>query len=171
MNNKKELYKIKYKTASQEILDVMRHENCIETLEKIWESNDISSNKNRGRLSFEIGSVLLGITHPKDFIPNLEKELEVSSEVAKQIARDVNEKIFSQVKDTLIKIHNIGGQNNETSNNESSVSTQEDENSTPPEEFEKKLQDTSSETEDSGEEETKEVQQNTTPDPYRELPK
>jgi hypothetical protein len=63
----------------------------------------------RETFAYLIGTVLLGDTHPKDFIPSLEKELRVSNEVARAIATEVNEKIFTPVKDLLIEMYQLGG--------------------------------------------------------------
>jgi hypothetical protein len=121
--NKQELYIEKYKTAPQEIKHLMSFEGSIDTLRSLWETYDIEDNHEQcKRLSFEIGCVLLGVTHPRDFIKQLEQELGVSPETARSIAKDVNEKMFSQVKDLLIEIHNLRGtasNNIETKNTES----------------------------------------------------
>lgn len=60
-----------------------------------------------GILADEIGYVLIGATHPNDFIPNLARRLGVDKTKAREIAMDVNEQIFKKVRDSLRKIHNI----------------------------------------------------------------
>src|SRR3989338_2897850 len=51
-----------------------------------------------GKLAEETGLVMLGVTHPKDFISNLAGRLGVDQLTAKSIARDVNEQIFKKVR-------------------------------------------------------------------------
>src|SRR3989338_6526387 len=61
-----------------------------------------------GKLAEETGLVMLGVTHPKDFISNLAKRLQVDQITAKSVARDVNEQIFKKVRESLMKIHGLG---------------------------------------------------------------
>ena len=49
----------------------------------------------------ETTNVLIGITHPKDFVPVLVEKLDIYREKAQEIAREVNRKIFSQVLKTF----------------------------------------------------------------------
>jgi hypothetical protein len=63
----------------------------------------------RENFAYLVGTVLLGDTHPKDFIPSLERELKISNEVARAIATEVNKKIFAPVKDLLIEMYQLGG--------------------------------------------------------------
>ena len=60
-----------------------------------------------GKLAEETGLVMLGVTHPKDFISNLAGRLGVDQLTAKSIARDVNEQIFKKVRESLMKIHGL----------------------------------------------------------------
>ncbi|MCK5096293.1 MAG: hypothetical protein KAR24_02990 [Candidatus Pacebacteria bacterium] len=173
-------YAKKFEEAPEKIQNLIRLESttaCVASFEEFHNLNDTQ----RGNLATLVGCVLLGITHPKEFIPTIEKELEISNEVAKQIAKEVNEKIFAQVKDILITTYNLDGQTNENSedNRPSLSDIQEESFSTTPDGFEKKLQDTSSgkqkvtipitKEEDTPNEEP--PQQNTPSDPYREFPK
>ncbi|RJQ32906.1 hypothetical protein C4572_00340 [Candidatus Parcubacteria bacterium] len=68
-----------------------------------------------GELGNETGMVMLGVTHPNEFIPNLAQRLEIDKETARAIAGDINEKIFKKVRDSLRKIHNIRDEGNEPS--------------------------------------------------------
>jgi hypothetical protein len=58
-------------------------------------------------LSAEVGMLMLGITHPQDFIGKVEASLRVPHETAKLIATEVNEKIFRPVRESLVQIHNM----------------------------------------------------------------
>ena len=60
-----------------------------------------------GDLANETGMVMLGVTHPNDFIGNLADRLEVDKEKARTIAQEINEQIFKKVRDSLRKIHNM----------------------------------------------------------------
>lgn len=52
-------------------------------------------------------TVLMGFSHPKDFIRNIQTKIGVDQEKARAIAERVNEEIFQQVKDSLKIVHGI----------------------------------------------------------------
>ncbi len=62
-----------------------------------------------GELADETGLVMLGLTHPRDYIRNLAERLGVSREEATAIARDVNEQIFRPIREALKQVHGLGG--------------------------------------------------------------
>jgi len=112
------LYKEKYKQAPEKIKEIVLSPDINEILSEIENTYDIAEEK-RGHefIDKEVDGVLLGIKHPKDFVVGLENTLGVSEEDARKIAKEVNEKIFSPVKDYLIELHKIGGDKTETQHN------------------------------------------------------
>ena len=60
-----------------------------------------------GDLANETGMVMLGVTHPNEFIANLAERLDVDKEKARAIAQEINEQIFKKVRESLRKIHNM----------------------------------------------------------------
>ena len=60
-----------------------------------------------GELADETGLVMLGMTKPNEYIRNLEKRLGVEVLKAKEIAEDINQKVFSPIRESLKKIHGI----------------------------------------------------------------
>ena len=60
-----------------------------------------------GELADETGLVMLGMTKPSEYIRNLEKRLGVPALKAKEIADDINQKVFSPIRESLKKIHGI----------------------------------------------------------------
>ena len=60
-----------------------------------------------GKLASETGRVMLGVTHPNQFISNLVQRLEVDKAKAKEIAEDINVNVFKKIRESLKKIHNI----------------------------------------------------------------
>src|SRR3989344_1901753 len=60
-----------------------------------------------GELSDETGLVMLGMTKPSEYIKNLEKRLGVEAIKAKEIAEDINQKVFSPIRESLKRIHGI----------------------------------------------------------------
>jgi len=60
-----------------------------------------------GDLANETGMVMLGVTHPNEFIGNLADRLEIDKEKARAIAQEINEQVFKKVRESLRKIHNM----------------------------------------------------------------
>lgn len=58
-----------------------------------------------GALASETGLVLLGLTHPAEFIGNLAKRLRLPEEKAKEIARDISAEILVKVREALRGLH------------------------------------------------------------------
>ncbi len=56
-------------------------------------------------LASESGLVLLGLTHPADFVANIARRLRLPEDQAKEIARDVSAEIFVRVRDSLRMLH------------------------------------------------------------------
>ena len=75
-------------------------------IEQIADTHHLLIDK-MGMLAEEVGLVMLGATHPKDFIRNLSDKLGVDRETAKKIADDVNQHIFAKVRESLRKLHGI----------------------------------------------------------------
>jgi len=68
-----------------------------------------------GKMVGQAGYVMLGVTHPNEFISNLADRLEVDKEKARAIAQEINEQVFKKVRESLRKIHNMreGGEEEE----------------------------------------------------------
>lgn len=62
-----------------------------------------------GRLGDETGSVMLGLTPPKDYIKNLISKLGVDQAKAKEIAEEINQNVFQPIRESLKKIHGLSG--------------------------------------------------------------
>ena len=60
-----------------------------------------------GGLMFETSGVMMGITHPSEYIYALTERLELPRDMVVPIAMSINERIFSPIKDTLKIIHGI----------------------------------------------------------------
>ncbi len=60
-----------------------------------------------GELADETGLVMLGMTRPNEFIKNLERRLELPAAKAKEVAEDINQKVFFPIRESLKQIHGI----------------------------------------------------------------
>ena len=76
-------------------------------------------------LASETGLVLLGLTHPADFIKNLSRRLRLAEDAARDIAREISAEIFVKVREALRNLH----ENARISNLESRISKNETEKS------------------------------------------
>ncbi|MEX0918942.1 MAG: hypothetical protein WDZ85_03195 [Candidatus Paceibacterota bacterium] len=57
-----------------------------------------------GELAEETGLVMMGLTRPGQYIGNLARRLHISNDLAREIAKEIDEKIFRPVKDSLQKV-------------------------------------------------------------------
>ena len=96
-----------FEKLPQDIKEAMYGIDSSEAIQSISKKYNLLIDK-MGILSEETGLVMLGLTHPKDFISNLAKRLQVDQLTAKSIAQDVNEQIFKKVRESLMKIHGLG---------------------------------------------------------------
>lgn len=60
-----------------------------------------------GILAEEIGSVMLGITKPLYFVDRIATKLKIPQFVAVQITKEINEKIFNPIKESLKQVHQL----------------------------------------------------------------
>ena len=79
-----------FEKLPQDIKEAMYGIDSSEAIQSISKKYNLLIDK-MGILSEETGLVMLGLTHPKDFISNLAKRLQVDQLTAKSIAQDVNE--------------------------------------------------------------------------------
>ncbi len=54
-----------------------------------------------GEMTNETGLLMIGITHPNEFVGNLAERLQIDRETASKIADDINREIFAPVRDHL----------------------------------------------------------------------
>jgi predicted RNA-binding protein with RPS1 domain len=103
----------RYKKLPKDVQDAYFSIDTAEILQKIAKENKLTVEK-IGILADETGLLMLGITHPNEFIPNLAKRLDVEKEVARKIAQKINSEVFSKIRASLKKIHETPGSQEET---------------------------------------------------------
>lgn len=96
----------KYKQLPPAVEEAIFSVNAEKTLEEIGKKHKLQIDR-LGILANETRLVMLGLTHPKDFIDNLAKRLELDIETAKNIAQEINRRIFHEIREELKKMHNI----------------------------------------------------------------
>lgn len=100
----KEAYRKRIFEAPRPIQDLLSAETTTTT---IGELNKKYAIKNPGALALEVGLMLVGETHPKDFKSQLANKLELSEEKALDLARDINRELLASVKELLMEMHGI----------------------------------------------------------------
>ena len=95
-----------YKTLPDDLKRAFFSANKDKIVESIGRKHSLAIDK-IGDLANETGMVMLGVTHPNEFIANLADRLEVDKEKARIIAQEINEQIFKPVRESLRKIHNM----------------------------------------------------------------
>ncbi len=95
-----------YKKLPEDLKEAMSSVDSSEIIQNIGRKHQLTVDK-MGELAGEIGLVMLGLTHPRDFISNLSQRLGVDKEKAGKIAEDANGQIFAKVRESLKKIHGI----------------------------------------------------------------
>lgn len=94
----------RYKGLSPSVREVFLGIDTAEIIQKIGEKHKLMIDK-IGEIADEAGLVILGLTHPKDFVGNLSSRLGVNREKAREIADEINEKIFQKIREELREIH------------------------------------------------------------------
>ena len=95
-----------YDNLPEDLKDAIFGLEMNEIVERIGRENQLNIEQ-IGDLANETGMVMLGVTHPNEFIANLAERLEVDKEKARAIAQEINEQVFKKVRDSLRKIHNM----------------------------------------------------------------
>jgi len=104
----------KYKELPSDVRDAIFGVDSTKTIEEIGAKYKLTIDK-MGDLSNEIRVLMIGVTEPKDFMPNISRRLGVDKKTAHDITAEVNDRIFSKIRESLKRIHNI---KDEEENNE-----------------------------------------------------
>jgi len=103
-----ERFKILPKSIQDALLSANLPEKLIRTAEKYQLHIDQA-----GALETETHLVMLGLETPNDYAKNIQKALNISSEIAGQIANDINNEVFLSIRKSLKQLQ---AQEEETSN-------------------------------------------------------
>ena len=95
-----------FKTLPKDVQEAILSVNTAEVIKQTAEKYRLMIDK-AGELSDETGLVMMGFTHPNQFITNLSERLEIDKTIAKEIAEEINSKIFFPIRENLKKIHQI----------------------------------------------------------------
>jgi hypothetical protein len=100
----KEQIQARYRSLPEDLRQAIFDTEISETLQKIGKENSLNIEQT-GILADEAGLLMMGLIAPKDFIPNLTKRMGINKEKARKITQEVNDRIFSKIRESLKKIH------------------------------------------------------------------
>jgi hypothetical protein len=95
-----------YRKLPKEIQDAIFSVDTAEAIRQIGEKRKLMIDK-IGELADETGLVMLGLVHPSQYISHLSERLAVDKETAREIAQEINAKIFGPIREHLKKIHGL----------------------------------------------------------------
>jgi len=95
-----------YRKLPKDIQDAIFSVDVAEAIKAIGEKYKLMIDK-IGELADETGLVMLGFTHPSQFVSHLADRLEIDKTIAKEIAEEINLKVFSPIRENLKKIHGM----------------------------------------------------------------
>jgi len=125
-----------YRKLPEDVSDLYASDTVGDTIREIGKKYNV---KKIEGLVDETGLVMLGFTHPKDYIRNLSTSLEIDTSEAKKIAEEINIQVFQAIKESLKKIHAIGGASKQSDTPPQKETPATDTISTPPSTPEEKV--------------------------------
>ena len=99
-----------YKNLPEEIKDALDSVELLDLIEEIGKKFHLHIDQ-QGKISNEIGLMLFGITRPENFIDKLIKAVELTPEVAGEITKELNTKIFFPIRKSIERVHSTASQN------------------------------------------------------------
>ena len=106
MNNDKEQFLEQFKKLPKDLQDAITSNDIDVVMREIAKRRHLHIDQ-AGELADEVGLVLLGVVHPGDFLEDVLFRLKVDKKMAAEIVADVNEYIFKEVRESLMRIHHI----------------------------------------------------------------
>lgn len=100
-----------------EVREVYGSVDTVKKIEAITQEHGLNPAQ-EAHLSNEIGYVLIGKTHPKDFIAVIRERLNIDKQKAMRVAESVNEALFKAVRDHLQVMYQGGGAADDTDTGE-----------------------------------------------------
>lgn len=96
----------RYRGLPKDVQDAILSVDTAEIIREIGEKYKLMIDK-IGELADETGLVMLGFTHPSQYVSHLAERLEMDKAIAKEIAEEINSKVFFPIRENLKKIHGV----------------------------------------------------------------
>ncbi len=95
-----------YKKLPKDLQEAILSVNTSSIIQNVGNKYKLAIDK-IGELADETGLVMLGLTHPNNYISNLVQRLSIDKGAARKIAEEINTQIFAKIRESLKKIHGI----------------------------------------------------------------
>jgi hypothetical protein len=95
-----------YLKLPKDLQDAIFSVDSAERIQSIGKKYNLAIDKT-GELADETGLVMLGLTHPNNFISNLAQRLKIDKESARKIGEEINNQIFAEIRESLKKVHGM----------------------------------------------------------------
>jgi len=107
-NDSQKIIQEQYKTLPKDVQKAILSVDLNKNLEEISRKHNLRIDQMTA-LENETLFIMLGLEHPSSYVTNLKKEASVDEETARAIAEEINIQIFRPIRESLKKIHEIGG--------------------------------------------------------------
>jgi len=97
----------RYKNLPEDVKQAYGSVEVTEQLQNIGKKHQLHIDQ-VGALVDEVGWVMIGVTHPSNFVKKVAERLAIDKEQARKIAAEVNEQVFRPIRESLKRIHSIG---------------------------------------------------------------
>lgn len=101
-----EEYHGKFAALPEDVKEAIGSVNSAEKIRQVAKKHQLHIDQ-VGELGTQTGLVMLGVLPPRDFVKALTDKLQVTPEVARAIAADINTEIFNQIRESLKRIHHL----------------------------------------------------------------
>jgi len=89
------------KMISERIVELISAEETSSLISDICEKNNLEDEKKIEDVAYRVGLVLLGKLPPGSLASSLEKEVGIGAESSNKIVEEINQSVFSQIKEEL----------------------------------------------------------------------
>ena len=90
---------------SEKVVEIISAEETSSLISDICEKNNLEDEKKIEDVAYRVGLVLLGKLPPDSLASSLEREVGIEAELANNIAQEINQSVFSQIKEELSEFY------------------------------------------------------------------
>lgn len=95
-----------YKNLPEDVREAMFAVDSADKIQEIGKKYKLHTDQ-VGELGKQVGFVMLGILTPRNFVQELTNKLNISPDLARQVAVNINAEIFTPIRESLKKIHQL----------------------------------------------------------------
>jgi hypothetical protein len=115
--NQKDFFWKTYETLPDNIKEALFDEGNFNIVSEICEANGLSEEETKSQILKYVGKTLMGLLPIKEFPIILELDLDLDTEVARNISWEIDRRIFSHLRISLNKLYESVAEKKEVSDN------------------------------------------------------